>query len=126
VISLRQGCKQDGVNIVVGIWWMITLFCSLFMVRKIPYKIQTPSVGEKLLVKDHSSPVGYKVHNLPDFEIDPSLANTGSSYLSLKTEFIIGIILSIVVGSWIIYLAFTSWDDDLIGDANTYLDRGTL
>jgi hypothetical protein len=121
VATLRQGCNQDAVNIVVGLWWMITLFCSLFMIRRIPYKIQTPSVGEQLLLKDHASPVGYKVPNLPDFEIDPSLANTGSSYLSLKAEFIIGIIVSIAVGSFIIFLAFTSWDEDVIEGLTNYV-----
>jgi hypothetical protein len=121
LVTLRQGCDQDVVNIVVGAWWMIPLFCSLFMVRRIPYKIQTPTVGEQLLLKDHASPVGYKVPNLPDFEIDPSLANTGSSYLSLNVEFIFGIIISIVVGTFIIYLAFTGWDEGVIEELTNYM-----
>jgi hypothetical protein len=91
------------------------------MVRRIPYKIQTPTVGEQLLLKDHASPVGYKVPNLPDFEIDPSLANTGSSYLSLNVEFIFGIIISIVVGTFIIYLAFTGWDEGVIEELTNYM-----
>jgi hypothetical protein len=89
------------------------------MVRRIPYKVQSPSVGEQLLLKDHASPVGYKVPNLPDLQIDPSLANTGSSYLSLTAEFIIGIIISIIVGLFIIYLAFTSWDEDVIEELSS-------
>jgi hypothetical protein len=101
---------------------MITLFCSLFMVSRIPPKNQTPSVGEELLLKkDHASPVGYKVPNLPDFEIDPSLANTGSNYLSLKVELIIGIIISMAVGGSIVALAFTSWDEDVIENLQNYV-----
>jgi hypothetical protein len=119
LVTCRQGCDQDGVNVMVGAWWMTTLFCSLFMVRRIPYKVQSPSVGEQLLLKDHASPVGYKVPNLPDLQIDPSLANTGSSYLSLTAEFIIGIIISIIVGLFIIYLAFTSWDEDVIEELSS-------
>jgi hypothetical protein len=121
LVTLRQDCDQDVVNIVVGAWWMITLFCSLFMVRRIPYKIQAPSVGEQLLLQDHASPVGYKVPNLPDFEIDPSLANTGSSYLSLTAEFLFGIIISIVVSTFIIYLAFTGWDEGVIEELTSYV-----
>jgi hypothetical protein len=122
LVTLRQGCDQHGVNIVVGAWWMLSMICSLFVVRRIPYKMQTPSAGEQLLLKDHASPVGYKVPNLPDFEIDPSLANTGSSYLSLTAEFILGItIFSIAVGAFIIYLTFTSWDEDVIEGLTNYV-----
>ena len=94
----------------------------MLMVRQIPYRRQLPPPnGEVLLEKDHASPIGYKVPKLPDFEIDPSLANTGSSHLSLKTEFFIGILMSILVGTAIIYLAFTSWDEELIGEVQSYV-----
>jgi hypothetical protein len=114
-----QLCDQDIVNFVVGLWWFLTLFVSLFLLRGLPYQDQKPDDGEKLLVEDHASPVGYKVPDLPDFEIDPALANTGSKCFSLKFEFAVGIIFAFVGGTGLIFLAFSNWDDDLydqVGD----------
>jgi len=111
ILSL-QICNQDPVNIIIGAWWMITLLSSLCLVRKIPHAEQKPHSGEKLLEEDHASPVGYKVPLLPDFEIDPALANTGSKFLSIQVEFVIGSILAIAAGAAMITLGFTSWDED--------------
>ena len=91
----------------------MTLFVSLFVVRQIPYHDQTPTIGEKLLIEDHSSPVGYKVPSLPDYEIDPELANPGLSYIPICMEYCIGILLAITIGIVCIGFAFTNWDDDL-------------
>ena len=110
-----QACNQDTVNIVVGGWWAVSLFTSLFLVRRIPYKDFHPVYdGEPLLVEDHASPVGYKVPSIPDFEIDPSLSNTGSICLPLNFMFIFGMFMVFGIGGAIIYLAFTSWDEELI------------
>lgn len=83
--------------------------------RTIPYKDQHPYFdGEPLLIEDHASPVGFKVPSVPDYEIDPGLADQGSKCLSLQFEFAIGIIMAAVIGGGIIYLAFTSTDEELI------------
>jgi hypothetical protein len=109
------------VNIVVGGWWTFALFSSLFMVRKIPYKDQHPAYdGEPLLVDDQASPVGFKVPSIPDFEIDPGLASTGIPCFSLRFEFIVGILMAIGVGGSIIYFAFTSWDENIVGEVQGY------
>jgi hypothetical protein len=109
-------CNQDFVNIAVGGWWCFTLICSLFLVRKIPYKDHHPYYdGEPLLVEDHASPVGYKVPSIPDFEIDPSLAKTGSSCIPYSLEFIVGFLMALVVGGGIVYLAFTDVDEQIVG-----------
>ena len=96
----------------VGAWWMVTLLFSLCLVRRIPYKDQKPQFGEKLLVENHSSPVGYQVPSLPDFEIDPGMATKGSKCLSIQFEFLVGVILAFGVGGCIIALGFTSWDEN--------------
>ena len=108
-----QVCNQNPINLSVGVWWTITLLSSMFLVRRIPHQDQKPEFGERLLIEDQSSPVGYKVPSLPDFEIDPSLANTGSKCLSLTCELVVGLILAISIGSGLIVLAFTSWEDNL-------------
>lgn len=66
-----------------------------------------------MLIEDHASPVGYKVPSVPDFEIDPSLANTGSKCLSLTCEFMIGLLMAAAVGTWLVSLAYTTWEDHL-------------
>lgn len=100
-------------NLFVGAWWTITLLVSLVFVRRIPYQDQKPDYGERVLMADQASPVGYKVPSVPDFEIDPSLVDTGSPCLSLTTEFFIGLIIAVGVGTWLVSLAFTLWEDRL-------------
>jgi hypothetical protein len=107
-------CDQSIINHIVGSWWTVTLIVSLFLVRKVPHKEQKPAEnGERLLVEDHGSPVGYKVPSLPDFEIDPSLANTGSKWVPIQLEFLVGLIMALGVGGFIIALAYTNLDESL-------------
>lgn len=89
----------------------MTVLGSLFWCRQIPYREQTPREGERLLEEYQASPVGYKVPSLPDFEIDPSLANTGIKWLPMWLEFAFGIILALAVGVWMVALAVTDWDE---------------
>lgn len=60
-----------------------------------------------------ASPVGYKVPSLPDFEIDPTLANTGIKWLPMWLEFGFGSLLAAAIGIWMIALALTNWDEYL-------------
>jgi len=120
IVIGSEFCDQDFVNFFVGLWWTATLVCSLFMVRRLPVLDQKPENGEKILIEDQASPVGYKVPSLPDFEIDPSLASTGSKYLSLQVEFYFGVFMALAVGSIIVALAFTNWEEsvnDRLSDA---------
>jgi hypothetical protein len=116
-----QYCNQDLVNLSVGIWWILSFCCSLIAVRDIPPHDQTPPDGERLLEEDHSSPVGYKVPKLPDFEIDPSCVNQGHPCFSIHFEFAIGMMLSLVVGLGMIAFAFTDWEDDLYVSIKDYV-----
>lgn len=127
LLSILQFCNQDPVNIIVGLWWAITLLFSICLIPKIQYKDQKPQSGEKLLVENHESPVGYQVPLLPDFEIDPGMADTGSKCLSLRFELIVGVILAIAGGAGMITLAFTSWDEDFYSElTNSTLGDGRL
>ena len=72
-----------------------------------------PEDEEPLLEQDHASPVGYKVPNLPEFPIDPSLANLGMSWLDIRLEFAIGCLLSIAVGGGMCLMSFTNADEEL-------------
>jgi hypothetical protein len=122
------------VNITVGIWWTVTLLYSLILVRRIPYHDPTKitssnnngndnnsamlsmmKIGERLLVEDHASPVGYKVPSLPDFEMDPTvLANaTGISCCPIKMEIFLGVLLALCGGAVLIGLSFTTFDDEV-------------
>lgn len=111
VRSFFQGCNQDMVNFVIGVWWTLTLLCSLCLCRRIPYYDSKPKDAERLLVIDHCSPAGYRVPSLPDYEIDPALARLGTNCASISVEFGFGIVMAFGVGAAIIYLAFTDWDD---------------
>ena len=108
-------CNQDWVNVAVGGWWALTMILSLLMARSIPYHDAHPNYdGEPLLIPDQNSPVGFKVPSLPDFTIDPGLAQTGSSWLSLRAEVVMGVLFAMAAGTGIIYLAFTEWDESVV------------
>ena len=143
---LRKRCNQDIVNFSVGAWWITTTVVSLFIVRNMPYYDQilsTHSVppiedsneeipaefsyfydGEKLLQDDHASPVGYKVPSLPDFEIDPTLiSNLGMSCFSSNWELAFGLLLTAIIGGGLMYLAFTSLDDEVFTNVDLFIMR---
>lgn len=93
------------------------MLVCLFLVRKIPYVDLHPEYeGEPLLIEDHASPVGYKVPSVPDFEIDPSMAEIGNCCFPSNIELVLGLITAVGVGSFVIILAFTTWDDKVFGD----------
>lgn len=115
-----EHCSQDWVNVAVGGWWAVTMIASLLMARRIPYQDAHPDYdGEPLLAADHLSPVGFKVPSLPDFTIDPGLAQTGSSCFSLRFEVIAGVIFALLAGTGIVYLAFTDWDESVVEEVET-------
>lgn len=132
-------------NFSVGAWWITTTVVSLFIVRNMPYYDQILSThsgppkedsdeitaefsyfydGEKLLQDDHASPVGYKVPSLPDFEIDPTLiSNLGMSCFSSNWELAFGLLLTAIIGGGLMYLAFTSLDDDVFTNVDLFIMR---
>jgi hypothetical protein len=117
-----QNCSQDWVNIAVGAWFAFSLIASLCMVMQIEPEGVWPEDEEPLLEADHSSPVGFKVPNLPDFPIDPSLANHGIPWLNIKLEFYLGIVMALALGGGICYLAFTDIDEEFTQSMTDNMD----
>ena len=108
-----ENCSQDWVNIAVGVWFALSLTASLCMIMKIDPEGVWCEDEEPLLEADHSSPIGFKVPNLPDFPIDPSLANHGISCVNIKLEFFFGIFMALALGAGICYLAFIDTLEDI-------------
>ena len=88
----RKACNQDYVNLAVGAWWAFSFFASMLLVLRIEPQGIWPEDEEPLLEEDHASPVGYKVPNLPEFPIDPSLANLGIPWLDIRVELMMAIV----------------------------------
>jgi len=106
-----DSCPQDNVNMIIGTWWMFTLFTSVMLVLKIqPYRLR-PKDDEPFLVHDSASPVGYKVPNLPDYIVDPVLLQLDRFPCPLQWEVLISLVLGIGIGGGMLYLAFTGWDN---------------
>jgi hypothetical protein len=112
------------VNIAVGAWWTISLVVSLVLVLQIPLPSIWPDEEEPLLQEDQESPVGFKVPSLPDFPIDPLLEQRGLSFINLMTEFVIGVLLAFGIGSAIVFLAFTDFDEDLANNLQIDTEDG--
>lgn len=116
-------CDQDYVNIVVGAWWSFTFITSLFYATTIPFKPPTtptePDEEEPLLEQDHASPVGYKVPNLPNFEVDPSMAWSGRfEFCTIYMQAGVGVVLAIIIGGGIIYLGLINDDEEVLGNGD--------
>ena len=98
----------------MGIWWLVTVLSGLLLSASTPFYDAKPFDSERFLQPDHASPAGYKVPCLPDFEIDPALARIGRVWIvSLGTQLALAMMLAGVVGSGMLYLVYTNWDEDL-------------
>ena len=94
-----QNCNQDSTNIALGVWFTLTVITCIFAALKIEPPKLHPEDNDPILVEDQTSPVGFKVPNFPDYPIDPLFfGKKGLSFCSLKTEIIIGIVISIFIG----------------------------
>jgi hypothetical protein len=108
-----EKCNQDWVVLIVGAWWTLATICSLFAVFRKGRQGIWPDDEEPLLIKDHHSPVGLKVPNLPDFPIDSVLAQRGLFCLNVKLEFALMLLVTSCMGAFICFLSFTTFEDDL-------------
>ena len=62
--------------------------------------------------------MGYKVPNFPDFAIDPiHFGNQGLPCFSIKTEMVVGTLLGIGVGAFVVMTGFS----DFISEGNEYI-----
>ena len=115
-----ENCSQDWVVLIVGAWWTLATFCSLLVVFRKGRQGIWPEDEEPLLIKDHHSPVGFKVPNLPDFPIDSVLAQRGVFCLNMKFEFALMLVATMCMGGFLCFLSFTDFEDELskTGGAN--------
>lgn len=113
-----ESCNQDWVVLGVGAWWTLATLCSLSVVFRKGRQGIWPEDEEPLLIKDHHSPVGFKVPNLPDFPIDSVLAQRGHFCLNVKFEFALMVVATFCVGGFMCFLSFTNFEDDL-GESGT-------
>ena len=109
-----ENCDQKFVNVSVGAWFTVSLVLSLCSMLRKEREGVWPDDEEPLLEKDHSSPVGFKVPNLPDFPFDPTLAVRGLPIINIQLEFVCGVVMALVLGAGIIFMAFTEHDDNLL------------
>lgn len=118
-VALPQ-CDHGHTYFAVGGWLFATFFTNLIVAFRMTYydlSGASASDVEPLLLKDHASPVGFKVPSLPDFEMDPSLAWKGCVCFTAVLELIVGICLAGLVGGFIIYLGFYRWDEVVVSQA---------
>mmetsp|Transcript_5406 Transcript_5406/g.8048 ORF Transcript_5406/g.8048 Transcript_5406/m.8048 type:complete len:509 (+) Transcript_5406:36-1562(+) len=104
-----EQCDQDVVNMATGAWWTMTLITCLNIARRLEPFMLPSEEEELLLIKDHSSPVGMRVPNLPGFCIDPTQSKPGVRFCTDKTEFLGGIIMAVVVGGLMVLFSFLNY-----------------
>lgn len=101
-------------NISVGSWWTISLLICLVFALKTEPPNEYPDEEEPLLEEVQASPVGFKVPTLPDFPVDPTSEKQKLiECCNVYVEFIVSVVVALVVGGGIIYLAFTDVDENL-------------
>lgn len=69
---------------------------------------------EPLVEQEQSSPVGYRVKQIPDFKLDPN--GSAKPFLPrscLCFEVLLGVVLAIGIGALMVYSAFTDKDDNI-------------
>ena len=113
-----ENCNQDNVNITLGIYFAMTAITCIFAAQKIAPPEQHPEDDDPILVEEQTSPVGFRVPNFPDYPIDPiHFGRKGYSCCSLKFEVIVGVLISIGVGAFVVSTSLY----DYMGTANDYI-----
>lgn len=112
VVIGSENCDEDLIDLAVGAWWSFATVCSLTAAYRKGRQGIWPDDEEPLLVKEHASPVGFKVPNLPDFPIDVSMAQRGLFCLSMQLEFFLMLLITFCMGAFLLFLPLTDVDDD--------------
>mmetsp|Transcript_23221 Transcript_23221/g.64574 ORF Transcript_23221/g.64574 Transcript_23221/m.64574 type:complete len:545 (+) Transcript_23221:71-1705(+) len=125
-ILQNEGCKQDMTNIVVGGWFFAAMVTSLATMWRMPsmhHATISSSDNEPLLIASQASPVGFKVPSLPDYEMDPSLAWTGSLvFLHVQAVFVLGLVLAGAVGLGLVWWGLSDWGEDVVDHVKNSTD----
>lgn len=122
IVVGSESCNQDNVNITLGIWFAMTSITCIFAAQKIVPPELHPEDNDPILVEEHTSPVGYKVPNFPDYPIDPIyFGRKGLKCCSLKLETIVGVLVSVGIGAFVVSTSLY----DYMGNANDYIATAT-
>ena len=122
IVVGSQSCDQSNVNITLGIWFTMTAITCIFASQKITPPEHHPEDNDPILVEEQTSPVGYKVPNFPDFPIDTiQFGNKGLKFCSLKVEVILGVLISIGMGAFVVSTSLYEY----MNTANDYIETST-
>lgn len=113
VVMGSEKCSQDWIVRCVGGWWFVATLCSLVAIYRKGRQGIWPEDEEPLLTKNHKSPVGFSVPNLPEFPINVAMAQRGLFCLGMKLEFVAMLLLTMGMGSFLLFLSFSDLEDDL-------------
>ena len=107
VVIGSENCSQDWIVRCVGGWWCVATLCSLVAIYRKERQGMWPEDEEPLLIKNHKSPVGFSVPNLPEFPINVAMAQRGLFCLGIKLEFVAMLLMTFGMGGFLVYLSFS-------------------
>lgn len=107
-ISNKKLYDQAVANVAVGSWIAGSLLLNLFIVAT-DTKRSPEKMHDLTLLKDHYSPVGFRVPNFPNFTIDQTQAKTGLPIVSVEHEMYGAVFLAILTMGLVLSLSFTDW-----------------
>ena len=117
---IAAACNQQGVTISVGVWIALSVSTSIFASQKIIPPEPHPEDANPLLVEEHTSPVGYCVPNFPNFPIDPiHFGKQGLECCSVQIEMLVGLLVGVGFGAFVVSTALYSYMDGLNGWINS-------
>lgn len=117
---IAAACNQQGVTISVGVWIALSVSTSIFASQKIIPPEPHPEDANPLLVEEQTSPVGYCVPNFPNFPIDPiHFGKQGLECCSVQIEMLVGLLVGVGFGAFVVSTALYSYMDGLNGWINS-------
>ena len=111
VVIGSVNCGQDWILRCVGAWWCVATLCSLIAIYRKGRQGIWPEDEEPLLIKNHKSPVGFSVPNLPEFPINVAMAQRGLFCVGITLEFIAMLLMTFGMGGFLVWLSFTDIED---------------
>ncbi|EED87711.1 predicted protein [Thalassiosira pseudonana CCMP1335] len=121
IVVGSETCNQDTTNVALGAWFTLTVITCLVAAYKIEPLTPHPEDDDSILVEDHTSIVGLKVANFPDYPIPPNLiGKAGSLNCETKTYVGVGVLVSIMVGVGVV---LTGFYDEYADHANDFVEN---
>ncbi|GKY95936.1 hypothetical protein MPSEU_000554200 [Mayamaea pseudoterrestris] len=127
ILGMSHTSTQNAVNLTVGIWWLVTVMWCLLLAAGRRFQDAKPFDSERFLVPHHSSPAGYKVPCLPDYEIDPALARIGRMWFMPPCfQLVFSLLAVCIVGSGMLCLVYSNWDETTADQVQSTLNANDL